>query len=135
MGMEGRAVAEPVSVAKVTILTALAGIVGPLAAEYSLVLAGAVVGGIVGLSIRTTPLPGLLRPMGHVATGVALALLTTPMASAVASRALPDAWAITAEILLPGVAVATGVFWHRALATWLPGWIGRRAGGTDGGGA
>ena len=113
-------------------MAAMAGFIGPLAAEYSLVLVGAVVGGIVGLSIRTAPLPGILRPFGHVVTGVALALMTAPMFSALGARVLPDTWAITGDILLPGIAVATGVFWHRALATWLPAWIGRQTGARDG---
>ena len=116
-------------------MAAMAGIVGPLAAEYSLVLAGAVVGGIVGLSIRATPLPGFVRPLGHVTTGIALALMTAPMFAALGSSALPVAWEITGDILLPGIAVATGIFWHRALSSWLPGWINRQAGGRDGDGA
>lgn len=125
--------AEPATVAKVTLMAAMAGVIGPLAAEYSLVLAGAVVGGIVGLSIRATPLPGFLRPLGHVVTGVSLALMTAPMLALLGARVLPDAWDITGDILLPGIAVATGVFWHRALASWLPAWIGRQTGNRDGG--
>ena len=124
--------AEPALTVKMTIVAAMAAVVGPLVAEYTLVMAGALVGGIVGLSIRATPLPGLLRPIGHVVTGVSLALMTTPMLAAMGAHALPNAWAITGDILLPGIAVATGVFWHRALSTWLPSWIGRRAGSRDG---
>ena len=124
--------AEPATAVKMTLMAAMAGVVGPLAAEYSLVLAGAVVGGIVSLSIRATPLPGFVRPLWHVVTGVSLALMTSPMFAAVGARVLPDTWAITGDVLLPGIAVATGVFWHRALATWLPAWIGRRAGSDDG---
>jgi hypothetical protein len=124
--MEGGPVAEPTST-KVTLFAALAAIVGPLAAEYSLILAGALVGGFVGLSIRHAPLPGWIRPLGHVLAGVGLSLLVTPMGALVAFGLLPSAWALSVDVLLPVVSLAVAMFWHPAVTRWLPGIVGRWA--------
>lgn len=125
--------AEPTTVAaKVTAVALLAGYLGPIAAEYSFVLVGAAVGGVVSLSLLATPIASVARRFGHVASGVGVALFTTPMVAAIASNALPVAWSITGDVLLPGVALGTGIFWHRALSDWLPGWLGRKAASSGG---
>lgn len=126
--------AEPTA-GKVTLFAALAALVGPLAAEYSLILAGALVGGFAGLSIRAEPLPGWLAPMRHVLMGVMLALLLTPAGAAVAMWALPAGLALSVDAVLPIVSLAIGAGWHRALAEWGPAllarWLPKRG---DGGG-
>lgn len=125
--MEARAVAEPAST-KVTVLAALVALMGPLAAEYSLILAAALVGGFVSLSLRDEPLPGWLRPLWHVMAGSALALLVTPLGAVVAIGVLPTAWALSVDLVLPVVALAVGMWWHIALTKWLPALIGRKVG-------
>lgn len=111
--------ADPTA-AKLTLMAALAALVGPLAAEYSLTLAGALVGGFAGLSIRAEKLPGWWAPTRHVVMGVLLALLLTPAGAAVALWALPEGMAMPVESVLPIVAGAIGVWWHRALTEWAP---------------
>jgi hypothetical protein len=125
--MEALPVAEP-TVAKVTLLAALAGVIGPLAAEYSFILAGALVGGMASLSMAELKLPGFWRPTRHVMTGTAMALLITPLGALVVSKAMPGDWAITADALLPWVAMLIGAFWHRAMARWIPGFLDKRLG-------
>lgn len=127
--------AEP-TVSKVTLFAAIAALVGPLAAEYSLILAGALVGGFAGLSIRATPLPGWWAPLRHVVMGVMLALVLTPTGAAVAVWALPIGMALSIDALLPIVALGIAAFWHRALSDWGPAllqrWVGsKRASGED----
>lgn len=128
--------AEPTA-GKVTLFAALAALVGPLAAEYSLILAGALVGGFAGLSIRTEPLPGWWAPMRHVLLGVLLALLLTPAGASVAMWALPAGLALSVDSALPVVALAIGAGWHRALTDWGPSlitrWLPRRSDRSDGG--
>lgn len=116
--------AEPTA-AKVTLFAALAALVGPLAAEYSLILAGALVGAFAGLSMRTEPLPGWWAPLRHVSLGVLLALLLTPAGAAVAMWALPAGIALSIDAALPVVALAIGGGWHRALTDWGPALITR----------
>lgn len=116
--------AEPTA-GKVTLFAALAALVGPLAAEYSLILAGALVGGFAGLSIRTAPLPGWWAPLRHVLLGVLLSLVLTPTGAAVAQWALPTGLALSVDALLPIVALAIGAFWHRTLTDWGPAVLGR----------
>ena len=106
--------ADPTSL-KVTLFAALAVTVGPLAAEYSLILAGAVVGAYAGLSMREIPLSGWAAPLAHIMMGVMMALLITPAGAAVALWALPDNLALPIEALLPIVAMGIGAFWHPAL--------------------
>lgn len=106
--------ADPASV-KVTLFAALAVTVGPLAAEYSLILAGALVGAYAGLSMRAAPLPGWFAPLAHVMTGVGMALLVTPAGAAVALWLLPATLALSVEAVLPVVALGVGAFWHPAL--------------------
>lgn len=106
--------ADPTSV-KVTLFAALAVTVGPLAAEYSLILAGALVGAYASLSMRETPLPGWIAPIAHVMMGVMMALLITPAGAAVALWALPAGLALSIESVLPIVALGIGAFWHPAL--------------------
>lgn len=119
--------AEPAST-KVTVLAALVALMGPLAAEYSLILAGALVGGFVGLSLRNDPLPGWLRPLWHVMVGSALALIVTPLGALVAIGVLPASWALTIDVVLPVVALSVGMWWHIALTRWLPALINRKVG-------
>lgn len=116
--------AEPTA-SKVTLMAALAALVGPLAAEYSVILAGALVGGLLSLSLREQPLLGIVRPLGHVVAGVALALLVAPLGVAVAVSLAPADWALPADLMLPVVALAVGVYWHRALTEWAPGIVER----------
>lgn len=106
--------ADPVSV-KVTLLAALTMTVGPLAAEYSLILAGALVGAYASLSLCEKPLPGWLAPTVHFLMGVVMALLITPAGAVVALWALPADLALPIEAVLPIVAVGAGAFWHPAL--------------------
>ena len=120
----GVSMAEPTA-AKVTLFAALAALVGPLAAEYSLILAGALVGGFAGLSIRNAPLPGWWAPLRHVLMGVLLALILTPVGASAALWALPVGLALTVDAALPVVALAIAVGWHRALTDWGPALIGR----------
>jgi len=119
--------AEPTA-AKVTLFAAIAALVGPLAAEYSLILAGALVGGFAGLSIRAAPLPGILGPLRHVLMGVMLALLLTPAGAAVAQWALPATLALSVDALLPIVALGIGACWHKAMAEWMPRLLARWVG-------
>lgn len=120
--------AEPTA-GKVTVFAALTALVGPLAAEYSLILAGALVGGFAGLSIRATPLPGWWAPLRHLLLGVALSLLITPAGATVAMWALPSGLALTIDALLPIVSLAIGAFWHRGLTDWAPALLARLSGG------
>lgn len=124
--------AEP-TVAKVTLLAALAGVIGPLAAEYSFILAGALVGGMASLSMNGRQLPGFWRPTRHVATGVGLALLVTPLGAVIAANVLPRDWAIPADALLPWVALAVGAWWHKALSRWLPALLEKKVQPGEGG--
>ena len=122
--------AEPTAI-KVTLLAALAAAIGPLAAEYSFILAAAVFGGFVGLSVRQTRLPSSLLWIGHITAGAGLALLVTPLAAMVAVGMMPAGWAITTDVLLPVVAGAVGVWWHPMLTKILPGMFKRKFGGED----
>lgn len=127
--------AEPTA-GKVTLFAALAALVGPLAAEYSLILAGALVGGFAGLSIRTEPLPGWWAPMRHVLLGVLLALLLTPAGASVAIWALPTGLALSVDAVLPIVSLGIGAGWHLALTEWGPAliakWLPKRGGNRSG---
>ena len=107
-------------VKSVTLYAVLSSVLGSVAAEYSLILAAALVGGFAGLSIRTEKLPGWWAPTRHVVMGVLLALLLTPAGAAVALWALPEGMALPVESVLPIVAGAIGVWWHRALTEWAP---------------
>lgn len=107
----------------------LAGLIGPVAAEYSVILAAAVFGGIVGLSMRTPALPGIIQPVRHVATGIGLALLVTPLGAVVAIGMLPVAWSITTDLVLPVVSVGVGMWWHPMLTKFLPALLQRKYGG------
>jgi hypothetical protein len=114
---------EPTS-GKVTLLAVLVALIGPLAAEYSLIVVGALVGGYVGLSLRD-PLPGLLRPLVHMLTGAGLALVLTPAGAAVAIAVVPAGWKLSIDVVLPVVALGVAMLWHPALTKWLPGFVNR----------
>lgn len=116
--------AEPTAT-KVTVFAALASLVGPLAAEYSLILAGALIGGFVGLSLRSQPLPGWWRPLQHTGLGVLLALVLTPVGATVAQWALPEGLAVSIDALLPVVSCGIAAYWHQALTAWAPGLLSR----------
>jgi hypothetical protein len=118
--------AEPATT-KVTLLAALAVILGPLAAQYSLILAAGLIGGFVGLSLRDKPLPGWWRPAGHVLAGSALALVVTPMGAALAIHASPKTWELELDLVLPVVALAVAIWWHPAVTRWVPGLVGKKA--------
>lgn len=118
--------AEPAST-KVTLLAALAVILGPLAAQYSLILAAGLIGGFVGLSLREAPLPGWWRPVAHVLAGSGLALVVTPMGAALALHASPKTWELELDLVLPVVALAVAIWWHPAVTRWVPGLVGKKA--------
>ena len=127
LDMEGGIVAEPATT-KVTLLAALAVIQGPLAAQYSLILAAGLIGGFVGLSLRDKPLPGWWRPVAHVMAGSALALVVTPMGAAIALHVAPKTWELELDLVLPVVALSVAIWWHPAVSKWFPGVIGKKAG-------
>lgn len=108
---------------KVTLLAALAAVLGPLAAEYSLILAAALMGGFIGLWLRADRLDGILRSLGHVLAGAGLAMIVTPAGALVALHLAPDSWALSVDVLLPIVAAAVAIWWRPALSDWLPGLV------------
>jgi hypothetical protein len=111
--------AEPATT-KLTAMAALAAFIGPMAAEYSLILAGALVGGIISLSLRKDPWPGRWMPFGHALTGVLTALVVTPLGALVADRLAPSGWELPSDLLLPVIALGIAAYWHRAATEWLP---------------
>lgn len=118
--------AEPAST-KVTLLAALAVILGPLAAQYSLILAAGLIGGFVGLSLRDAPLPGWWRPVAHVLAGAGLALVVTPMGAALAVHVSPKTWELELDLVLPVVALGVAIWWHPAVTRWVPGLVVKKA--------
>ena len=115
--------ADPAS-QKVTLLAALAAVVGPLVAEYSVILFVAIVGGFIGLSVRAMPLPGIVRPLLHVLSGAALAAFVVPAAVLVVLAYVPTSWALTVDLALPVVALAVAIWWHPAITEWAPAVVG-----------
>lgn len=105
---------EPIA-SKVTLLLALSTMLGQAGAEYTLILAAALIGGFAGLSLREEPLPGLLRPFLFVALGTGLAAVVVPAAVAVVLAMMPSTWALRVDTTLPVVSLAVGIWWAPAL--------------------
>ena len=116
-----------------TLLAALAAILDPLVAEYSIILFVAIVGGFIGLSVRPVPLQGIVRPLLHVLSGAALAAFVVPAAVLVVLAYSPTSWALSVDLALPVVALAVAIWWHPAITDWAPAlvaWVrGRLPGG------
>lgn len=119
----GREMAEPATTTvKVTLLAALAAVVGPLAAQYSLILAGAVVGAIASVSMAD---PDDFATAGaavwHGALSVFVALVATPFGVWIAT-----AWSskqgegLAADALWALVAFAISGAWLRFLQRFAP---------------
>jgi hypothetical protein len=98
----------------VTLFALLSSALGTVAAEYSLVLAGAIIGGAISLSTgpRTT---GVLASLRSFLAGVGCALLFTLPLSALASGLTMTWLQLPREELIAAVAGLIGLFWQRGL--------------------
>lgn len=101
-----------------TAFAALASVLGPLAAEYSMILAGAIIGAAIGVSF-SPKLPGFVASLKHFGGSVVMAcgcalLFSIPL-SAAAAWASHGVIGLDAQHLLFSVSGLIGLFWRDAL--------------------
>lgn len=118
--------AEPGTL-KTALAIAAAAALGPLAAEYSMLLAGAFGGALLALQ-RADPMPRWWQPVMHVGGGVLAGTVFGGIASSMGSHYLPD-WASPDTLWVPGSAIIA-MYWRDAAAgvpELLRRWVAKRS--------